>query len=346
MRSGDHPDLSTSLRASVVICAYTERRWGDLAASVEHLLRGPDDPPHEVIVVVDNNPDLLRRVQHELEGVVVAANEGSRGLSGARNTGVARASGDVIIFLDDDAVPAPGWLAHLLAPYRDPAVMGVGGGADPVWPGERPRWFPSEFAWVVGCSWTGLPDHVAQVRNLIGCNMSFRREALEIAGEFREDIGRIGTRPLGCEETELCIRLRQRQPSSVLLYDPLARVDHRVSPDRIRWRYFSSRCFAEGLSKAMVTDAVGSRDGLAAERAHTLRVLPRGVWRGLTDVGRGDPAGLGRAGAIVAGLAYTSAGYVRGRVAPRRPRAARAHPTGSAPDERATETRAGANVRR
>jgi len=198
MPPGDPPDLSTSLRASVVICAYTALRWDVLAASVEVLLRGPDEPPHEVVVVVDNNPDLLERARRELHGAVVVANAARQGLSGARNTGVATSTGDVVVFLDDDAVPADGWLERLLANYRDPEVMGVGGGADPVWPRHRPRWFPAEFEWVIGCSWTGLPGEVAEIRNLIGCNMSFRREAFHVAGGFREDIGRIGTRPLGC----------------------------------------------------------------------------------------------------------------------------------------------------
>lgn len=314
MRSGDPTDLSARPSASVVICAYTERRWDDLATSVT-VLRESARPPLETIVVVDNNPDMQARAQRELAGAIVVSNAGRPGLSGARNTGVAKASGDVVVFLDDDAVPTEGWLDGLLAHYDDPLVMGVGGGADPIWPNDRPGWFPAEFEWVIGCSWTGLPLEPAPIRNLIGCNMSFRREVFELAGGFREDIGRIGTRPLGCEETELCIRLRQRQPSTVLVYDPAVRVSHRVSPDRVRWRYFSSRCFAEGLSKAMVTDAVGSRDGLAAERAHTLKVLPRGTRNGLEDARRGDRSGLLRAGAIVAGLAWTTAGYARGRVA-------------------------------
>ncbi len=314
MRSGDNADLSARPSASVVICAYTERRWEDLATSVKVLAESAE-PPLETIVVVDNNPEMLARAERELTGAIVIANAGRSGLSGARNTGVAKAAGDVVVFLDDDAVPADGWLDGLLVHYSDPLVMGVGGGADPVWPDERPGWFPSEFEWVIGCSWTGLPLEPTPIRNLIGCNMSFRREVFELAGGFREDIGRIGTRPLGCEETELCIRLRQRRPSTVLVYDPAVRVHHRVSPDRTRWRYFSSRCFAEGLSKALVTDAVGTSDGLAAERAHTLKVLPRGARKGLGDARRGDRDGLRRAGAIVAGLAWTTAGYARGRLA-------------------------------
>jgi len=314
MRFDDSPHLTDRPSASVVICAYTEDRWADLAASV-HALAAAAVTPLETILVIDHNPGLHDRARRELPGAIAIENAAARGLSGARNTGVAKASGDVIVFLDDDAVPAGDWLAGILAHYDDPDVMGVGGGADPVWPAERPGWFPREFEWVVGCSWTGLPLEPTPVRNLIGCNMSFRREVFDLAGDFREEIGRIGTRPLGCEETELCIRLRQQRPASVLLYDPAVRVDHRVSPDRLRWKYFSSRCYAEGLSKALVTDLVGTKDGLSAERAHTMRVLPRGVKAGLVDARRGDRAGLLRAGSIVAGLAWTTAGYARGRVA-------------------------------
>lgn len=317
MRSGDGVGPRSRPSASVVICAYTEKRWDDLAHSVDALANS-SNPPEEIVVVIDHNDLLLKKARTELAGALVLTNQERQGLSGARNTAVAAATGDVVVFLDDDARPTEGWLDRLLSHYDDPEIMGVGGGADPIWPDARPKWFPTEFDWVVGCSWTGLPTTVAPIRNMIGCNMSFRRETFAIAGEFREDMGRIGTRPLGCEETELCIRLRQRRPSTVLLHDPSARVDHRVSPDRTRWRYFASRCYAEGLSKAMVTGAVGQRDGLAAERAHTLRVLPRGVGRGLRDLARGDVAGLTRAGSIVGGFAITATGFARGRLALRK----------------------------
>jgi hypothetical protein len=67
------------------------------------------------------------------------------------------------------------------------------------------------------------------------------------------------------------------------------------------------------LAKAVIARHVGVRDSLASERAYTLRVLPQGVKRGLIDtLFHHDPTGLARAGAIVVGLAVTTAGYLVG----------------------------------
>jgi GT2 family glycosyltransferase len=304
---------------SVVVCTYTERRWDDLVASVRSASTQAV-PPLEVIVVTDHQPALLERVRRELPEAVAVANEERPGLSGARNSGVRAARGEVVAFLDDDAVAAPGWLAHLLGPYADPAVFGVGGSIDPRFPGNRPRSLPAEFDWVVGCTYRGLPTSRAPVRNLIGANMSFRRSVFERIGGFHNDIGRIGSRPLGCEETEFCIRARQAGAGELVL-EPAARVRHRVPSERTTWRYFGARCWAEGLSKAIVARRAGRADGLASERSYTLRTLPRGIAAGLADAAlRRDPSGLLRASAIAAGLAITSAGYVFGTA---RARAAR-----------------------
>jgi GT2 family glycosyltransferase len=298
---------------SVVICAYTEARWHDLVAAI-HSAHGQSVQPREIIVVVDHNPTLLERVHAEVPYVIAVENQEARGLSGARNSGIAAATGAVIAFLDDDGVAAPDWLEHLLAAYATPEVIGVGGPVEPLWRHGRPPWFPAEFDWVVGCTYRGLPAVAAPVRNLIGCNMSFRREVLEAVGGFRSGIGRVGTDPAGCEETELCIRVGRRWPSKALLYEPCARVQHRVTARRARWSYFRARCFAEGLSKALVAQAVGAGDGLASERTYTLRTLPRAAVRGVADGLRGDPSAMGRAGAIMAGLALTTAGYLMGTV--------------------------------
>jgi glycosyltransferase involved in cell wall biosynthesis len=299
---------------SVIICAYTERRWDDLAAAVRSAA-DQSVTPLEVIVVSDHNVGLLERARRELREALVLCNEEQRGLSGGRNTGVRAARGDVLAFLDDDAVAAPDWLEHLLAPYRDPTVIGVGGSIEPLWPGVRPRFMPDEFDWVVGCTYRGMPTTTSPVRNLIGANMSVRRDVFDAVGGFRTDVGRVGTRPLGCEETELCIRAAQRMPRTQIVFEPRARVRHRVTDERAGWRYFRSRCWSEGLSKAVVSRHAGRADGLSSERTYVTSTLPRGVARGMREtVTQRDAAGVARAAAIVAGLTITTAGYAAGTV--------------------------------
>ena len=267
---------------SVIICAYTEDRWDDLIASVESV-KLQTLPPREIIVVIDHNPGLLKRVQEQVPGVVVVENTQARGLSGARNSGIAVAQSRIITFLDDDAMAAPGWLMSLSEAFTDPQVLGSGGPVIPLWLEGEPAWLPEEFNWVVGCTYRGMPITSKTIRNPIGANMSFRREVFEAVGGFRSEIGRVGIRPLGCEETELCIRIRQRWPERSFLYQPRASVFHRVPGSRTCWRYFCSRCYSEGISKAFVSQYVGAKDSLASERIYTFRTLPQGVLYGVID---------------------------------------------------------------
>jgi GT2 family glycosyltransferase len=299
---------------SVVICTWSGGRWCGLCEAVESV-RGQSWRPVETIVVVDHDVEVLARARGEFSDVVVAPNLGRRGLSGARNSGLGLAQGDVVAFLDDDAVAAPDWLRLLAREFEDERVLGVGGSIVPVWEGRRPGWFPAEFGWVVGCTYRGLPAERACVRNLIGASMSFRRELFSELGGFRDGIGRVGARPVGCEETEFCLRVGRARPQGRFVYQPLALVHHRVPARRARWGYFLARCYGEGLSKAQVVRGAGVRRGLAAERSYAARALTSGF---CSAVGGAltlrDPAGFSRAAAIVSGLAAAAAGFCLGQL--------------------------------
>lgn len=297
---------------SVVICAFTFDRLEVLGESIASL-RAQTLPPHEIVLVIDHAPELLEEVRRLWPEIVIVANREKQGLSGARNTGVAEAGGEVVAFLDDDAIADPGWLARLAAAYADPNVLGAGGTVRPRWVEGKPGWFPSEFDWVVGCTHSGMPQQLEPVRNLVGANMSFRRAPLVEVGGFSHDLGRVGTLPVGCEETDLSIRVHQRWPAAEILYDPAAKVEHVVPPSRGKVRYFLDRCRAEGRSKAVLTGMVGSDDGLSSERSYVRRTLPLGVLRGLRDTLRGDAGGFGRAAMIFVGLAATTGDYLRVR---------------------------------
>ncbi len=305
-----------STDVSVIICAYTEERWPDIVAAVESIER-QNVPAHELLLVIDHNQPLLERVRAHFPNVKAIENSGPPGLSGARNSGIAHARGSLVAFLDDDATADPAWLERLCRCCQDARVLGAGGTVEPVWSVKQPAWFPREFNWVVGCTYLQPPEQPVVVRNPFGGCTCFRRAIFEVIGGFRSEIGRTQALPMGCEETELCIRANQQWPEKFFLYEPRAKIHHTIPPKRATWRYFRSRCYAEGLSKALVARCVGTKDGLASERAYTFRVLPLGIARGIRDgLLHLDPAGFARAGAIIGGLFLTTLGYVTGRLSP------------------------------
>lgn len=298
---------------SVVVCAYTTRRWTDICRAAESVL-SQQWPVTELILVIDHCDELYDRACDRFGGddrVLIRQNVEAPGLSGARNTGVATAHGDVIAFLDDDASADPDWASTLMQHYQDPRVAVVGGHAAAVWPGVRPAWMPSEFDWVVGCSYPGQPTRLGPVRNPIGCNMSIRRAVFDVVGGFRPEVGRIGSTPVGGEETELCLRIGSHPAANQILFDPEMRVQHYVSSDRVTLKYFTRRCYHEGLSKAVVGELTKTSEALSTERAYVREVLPRAVGRELASK---RAAGLARAGVILLGLSVTSAGYLRAKV--------------------------------
>jgi GT2 family glycosyltransferase len=326
--------VQESPTVAVVVCAYTAERWNDIKEGLR-AVAAQIPAPGVVVLVIDHNEPLAQRARAEfktlLPALQIVTNTGAQGLSGARNTGIAATTTDIVAFLDDDARPQPEWLAALTVPFADPDVWVTGGRALPNWPGQqRPGWWPEEFDWVVGCSYRGMPTQTARVRNAIGASMAMRRDTFLVAGTFREGIGRIAKKPLGGEETELCIRLGQARPGSLIVYAPASVVSHRVSLDRVRMGYFLARCFAEGISKAQISATVGGSDATASERSYTARVLPRGVIRGLHDGLRGRLSGFARAAAIIVGLLTTTGGYVCGRagvITARRVNTGAQHPT-------------------
>jgi glycosyltransferase involved in cell wall biosynthesis len=249
----------------------------------------------ELIIVVDHNQVLFRRLISEGLQARVVENTNDRGPSGARNTSAKHAQGDIVVFLDDDAAGRSGWLGVLLKAFDDPSVVVAGGSAWPRWEKSPATWHPKSFFWVFGCSWLGLPTGAAPVRNVTAVCMAIRRSALELLGGFRG--------PIYGEETELCIR------AAVLgrvIYLPECEVDHFVPIRRMSLRYFISRCWTEGRSKAGVTVLVGTRNALSEEAKH-FQVMAREGLRSLST------CHFRLAGAVALGAATTSCGYIWGR---------------------------------
>jgi GT2 family glycosyltransferase len=303
----------TAADATVVVCAFSSARLEQTVACIGSVLR-QEPRPAQIVVVVDHNDALLGDLRARLpEAVEIVPNPDARGLSSARNTAIARSRGQYIVFIDDDAVAHDGWLARLLSAFADPGVIGAGGHARPLWAQPPPSWFPPEFLWVVGCSYTGQIE-TGTVRNPLGCNMAFRAKVFGTAGMFNPAIGRLGSLPLGCEETELCIRATRLVPDSEIVLVGGAEIDHHVPGSRATVSYLLRRCFFEGISKALVR-GLGDQRSLDTERVYLRQALPARVRSGLRRAAGGHVAeGLGLVAAVAGSVGAAAAGYFVGLV--------------------------------
>lgn len=306
---------------SVIIPTYTKARWDWLHECVASA-QAQTVPAMEIIVVVDHNPELLEEITREFPSVVAVPNIGDRGVSGARNSGVKASRGEVVAFLDDDSIAAPGWLATLLRHIVKPDVVGVGCYSDGLWESPCPAWFPAEFSWTIGVSYFGLPKAATAVRNVWTSAMLVKRSAFELVDGFREDFGKIGNRSLP-EDTDLCLRIASVQENAIWIWDPAKVMQHRVPAGRATFGYLLSRCFYQGWGKAAMAHMDGFDASTSSERYYAFRTLPQGIRRGLGDALHGDLSGVGRSGAIVAAFAVAVLGYLWYLLeTPRRKRAA------------------------
>lgn len=308
-----------SMSMSIIVASYTMERLDDIRECVYSLL-DQTWPLCEVIVAVDHNDELLQKLRAELPDLVkVVPNTGARGSSDTRNSAITQATGDIIGFVDDDTTAARDCMEKLMYEYRVRSVVGVGGRSVPAWRNGRPYWFPEELDWVVGSTYKGAPESVEQVVRLIGCNMSFRREAFEIAGTFRNDLARIDRVGEG-EDSEICLRMTQRIPGSVILYQPEAVVYHKVPPNRATFKYLLRRSYGGGLAVASIKGIYSSSDeaplATTMERSF-LRYLLKSALLGRVRYAYRRQV-LGQMIAIVASICATAAGYVAGRVLTRK----------------------------
>lgn len=244
-----------------MISVYSIDRATDVIDCIESL-KNQTMPPKEIIIVLDPSRELVNYYSKRLDSSVELVVSDAFGLSAARNAGIKKCISEFIAFIDDDAVADRNWLKNLVRNFDDSTIIGVGGRIIPIWPEKNPDWFPEELYWVVGCSYKGLPNRRAPIRNPIGCNMIFRRSVFENAGYFSTATGRVGNVLMGHDDTEIGIRATNKLPGTVILYDPSAIVYHKVSDNRVCITYVLKRSYSEGFSKAFVSNG-GQTDKVA-----------------------------------------------------------------------------------
>jgi glucosyl-dolichyl phosphate glucuronosyltransferase len=268
---------------TVVICTLNRR---------ESLLRGlgslacqSSDAAWEVLVVDNGGSDGSGAAVRELEFPVPlrVVIELERGLSRARNRGLAEAHGRACVFVDDDMTFRPGWVAAFADVFADSDAAGAGGRIHPVLPPGTPDWFHGLMEQEVGgpsgrYDFGEVPSVIVPGGELptpFGGNMAVRRTVAQALGGFRVDLG-WGARRVPCEEVEFFGRLLTA--GHRLHYVPAAAVDHHIQAEHVTLEYYLQ--FQEGSGRASVIMSpprnIFDRMG---KTGTALRNLVRGRWR-------------------------------------------------------------------
>ncbi len=254
------------MRLSVVICTYDRY---DLLPEALQALVGQSVPPEEFeILVIDNSPDAERSAAEASKHAKIANlswhHVDRPGLSNARNVGFAAAKGEIVAFLDDDAIAVPGWAAAMLAAFDalGPEVAAVGGKVTPLFRVPRPDWLSDKH--LSHLSMVDLGEErrpIAAGEWVVGANLAYRRELLAGTGGFSTNLGRLGSVGLlSAEETEVANKLYSQ--GHVIAYDPQARVDHIVDASRTTQAWFARRIAWQAVS-ALLAGETGSAEDIA-----------------------------------------------------------------------------------
>ena len=212
------------IKTSIIIPTYNR---GKLLCNTLTNLIG-QLPTDGEIVVVDQSDEVYSELME------IAKNHSTqihyykifvKGLPHARNYGLKRAIGEIIIFCDDDIIPSQNFIKYHLQNYKEKEAGGVGGRI--ILNGNQSHDNPNLNKVIGKVRWwdTYLIDNFdaterADIDHVQGCNMSFRKEALMKAGGFDECFG--GSAHL--EETDLCLRIRKA--GYKLVFDPEAELVH------------------------------------------------------------------------------------------------------------------------
>lgn len=274
---------------SAIICTHNRDNY--LGAAIDSLLLQDFAQGFEVLIIDNGSKDNTKQVVEErLDNARLKyIYEPVLGLSVARNTGAKASSGEILAYLDDDAVASEGWLQVLYEAYQSNPKLGIAGGkVTLLWPAKTnpPRWLSPGLASNLGAY--DLGSSIVSIKNPgltpRGLNYSIRRSFLDEIGGFDTNLGRVGKNLLSNEElqmTELAL-----EKGWEVAYLPDALVAHNVSPERLKRSWFLSRGWWQGISECYREQLAGKADTGQLQRGGERFI--RGLYKALQHYS--DPA--------------------------------------------------------
>lgn len=239
-------------KISVAIPEYDPSETKNLSDCIYSVLE--QDYDNFEVVVISESEEVSEFVVDEFGSVdkvsVEDIDNPDGGVSVARNAAVNATDGEVIAYIDSDAIAQDGWLKSIGEIYRDKNVLAVGGRAVAEWEHKRPKYLPDEFLWLVGVTHKGHAESGSVVRSTFGCNMSYRKSILTEL-RFNENLGKEHGYNLQGEEPELGLRMREKFNSG-MYYTKDSTVSHRIDAEQSKFSWLSKRAYLQGVSKAII----------------------------------------------------------------------------------------------
>ena len=238
---------------SVIICTYNRELY--LKESLNCIaLQNLDKKLFELIVINNNSTDKTDSICKVFETENPTLNfkyfiEKKAGLSFARNRAIKESNGEILIFLDDDAMATETYLSEIHAYFKKHQSTVAGGGKIiPEYENRSPDWMSSYLLPLVSAINLGDTERdFPKQKYPIGANMFFRKRFFEEHGDFKTDLGRKGTLLLGGEEKDIFQRINLKKDS--IVYLPGALVRHIVPEERLKLSYIINLAKGVGISE-------------------------------------------------------------------------------------------------
>ncbi|GAC1567515.1 MAG: hypothetical protein NVS3B14_13800 [Ktedonobacteraceae bacterium] len=257
-----HQPTSASPRFSVILCTYNRR---NLVLSALASLRRQTLPytTFEVIVVDNGSSDGTagavrtyvsagRHQDKKTDDIwkVVCISERQNGLAYARNTGLLAASGEIAVFLDDDAIADQRLLERLWQAYQETGADAIGGRVELRWAAARPHWLTDDMLDMLGNFEPG-PERaqLSAPTSFSSSCFSVKIQSLRAAGYFSPFLSKRDNLPASAEVQDMCQRLYAA--GYTLWYEPTAIAAHRVPAARLTRAFILGRAYWKGRSEVM-----------------------------------------------------------------------------------------------
>ena len=246
---------------TAIICTYNRAKYvGPLLESIA--ANDLSKKEYEILLVDNNCTDNTREICETFAAshsdiVFRYVVEPEQGLSAARNKGIKEAKGEIIVYIDDDALVD----SHYLRDYAEwfaahPETMACGGPIEPLYETEEPKWM-TPYTRTLLTAWMNYGDQVREYpkgRFPGGGNAAYRKSVFDKVGLFNTELGRKGDSLMGAEEKDIFDKMHAM--GMQILYLPTPVLHHIIPQKKLEKDYFDRWTLQIGQSERKRTLAI------------------------------------------------------------------------------------------